>query len=507
MRTSLQALILCLLLSAGPLMAKEKASPPKKVATSEVTGEVLGPYIHRTKVPQEMEVHNFGSLSFQKRLDMIEGARRTIEAEFFIYNIDTAGRIFTQALVKKAREGVRVRVLVDYGWPVAQLDSFYATVLMQNGVEVRYYNPLVSLDLFKGQFRSHRKALIVDDKEAMTGGRNIADEYFDMAADYNFLDRDVVIRGSVARAVRESFDQFWFSNMTQVPTYETLPVRAEYGLSEQVSFNDPAEEQRFQDRTRRYKNGMKRGLGYLWQNQKDRDVLESLRAVKSLNTGRVQTHLCRDTVYAADMPGIGERSRVLFKELENELSKARKSVHVESPYFVATKFGMNLIKPYLARGLDIQVYTNSLNSTDAIYTVAVFYPRIGYLIEAGMKVYIYQGDSIQSQDFITPESRYSRWGMHAKSAVVDEKTVMIGTFNMDPRSRNINSEMAVICRDNPALAADVLRSMQVRKAQSVQLNEKGDPVDGSSRFARVSLPKRIAYYLVTPLSNLLDFLL
>ena len=91
-------------------------------------------YVFKTKEPQQMAIINTGSLSLQKRLQMIESAKRTIEVEFFIYNIDEAGRLFTQALVKKAREGVQVRVLIDYGWPIAKLDTFYATLLEQNGV-------------------------------------------------------------------------------------------------------------------------------------------------------------------------------------------------------------------------------------------------------------------------------------------------------------------------------------------------------------------------------------
>ncbi|MBS1971875.1 MAG: phospholipase D family protein [Bdellovibrionales bacterium] len=460
-------------------------------------------YVFKTKEPQQMAIINTGSLSLQKRLQMIESAKRTIEVEFFIYNIDEAGRLFTQALVKKAREGVQVRVLIDYGWPIAKLDTFYATLLEQNGVQVRYYNPNVSFELLKGQFRSHRKALIVDDNEGMTGGRNIADEYFDLSPEYNFIDRDVYVRGSVARAMRESFERFWSSELTKKPDLEKAPVASQYG----VDVYGPQANSRYQSVKARFDAGMKKANDYLLQNDKDRQVLESLKGLAALEDGSVRMHTCNDTMFAADIPGIGSKSRVLFQEITAQLNDVRKSIYVESPYFVTTKNGMSFLKNYLQKGLDINVYTNSLNSTDAVYTTATFYPRVGELIQDGMKVFIYKGASLTGQDFISPEVQQARWGIHAKSAVLDEKTIMVGTFNVDPRSRNINAEMAVICRDNPQLAAEVLTNMKEHQAQSVQLNGAGKPVDGSSAFANVSVPKRIMYYLSAPLSNVFDFLL
>ncbi|HWU43174.1 MAG TPA: phospholipase D-like domain-containing protein, partial [Bdellovibrio sp.] len=195
-------------------------------------------YVFKTTDPQEMTVVNVGALSLAKRLDMIAKAKRSIEVEFFIYNIDQSGRLFTQALVKKAQEGVHVRVLVDYGFPIGKLDPYYATLLRDHGVEIRYYNPNLSFELLRGQFRSHRKGLVVDDQEAVTGGRNIADEYFDLAPDYNFLDRDVFVKGSMAKAVRESFDLFWSSNMTKEPERMTKPTKEAYSLAEPLSGPD-----------------------------------------------------------------------------------------------------------------------------------------------------------------------------------------------------------------------------------------------------------------------------
>jgi putative cardiolipin synthase len=475
-----------------------------QVMAAEMNLSTDGTFVYKSTDPQEMTIINSGSASLKKRLQMIEGAQRTIEAEFFIYNIDQAGRLFTQALVKKAGQGVKVRILVDYGFPIGKLDPYYATALAKAGVEVRYYNPNLSFELFKGQFRSHRKTLIVDDSEAMTGGRNIADEYFDLAADYNFLDRDVSVKGPMAKAVRASFDRFWNSNMTKTPEKTVLPEKSQYGLGDYVGGGDEqAVFQRYKNDLNRYQKETARANDYLTQNDKDRSVLKNLKA---MNTGSLQSHTCMDSVFAADMPGIGQKSRVLFEEIKYQVLQAHESIDVESPYFVLSPEGMETFK-LLQKRAQLNVYTNSLNSTDAIYTTAVFYPNISQLIQLGMNVYIYHGKSLNGHDTLLKEAQDARWGIHAKSAVIDKETIMVGTFNVDPRSHNINAEMAIMCRNNKALAKDVLDSMEERKGQSVQLNTAGRPVDGTSKFENVSLPKRITYHLLTPFANIFSFLL
>ncbi|WP_413291460.1 phospholipase D-like domain-containing protein [Bdellovibrio sp. HCB337] len=488
-------------------LSTQALAAEKEIGHSRTTGRPLESFLVRSQEPQQMSIYNTGVLSFQKRLEMIASAKKSIEVEFFIYNIDNAGRLFTQALVKKAKEGVKVRVLVDYGWPIAQLDNFYATLLVQNGVEVRYYNPMISFELFKGQFRSHRKALIIDDVQGMTGGRNIADEYFDMATDYNFLDRDIVVRGSMAKSMRQSFDQFWDSEMTEQPTIEKEPKIDAYNTAYANVRHVSQGQMRFKNALARYSEGMKKANAYLVQTAQDREILEATRAASLLSSGSIREHTCTDSIFAADMPGIGNRSRVLFQEINRQILSAQKSVHVESPYFVTTIEGMGIINKYLERGVEMNVYTNSLNSTDATYTTATLYPRVGFLIENGLNVFIYRGQSIPSQDMAIPEAAKARWGLHAKSAVIDDKITMVGTFNVDPRSRNINSEMALMCLNSPGLASDVLASMRERRDHSVQLNKDGEPVDGSSRFHGTSIPKRISYYLMLPFANIFSYLL
>jgi putative cardiolipin synthase len=472
--------------------------------------KALENYIYRTQEPQEMSIYNQGSLSLQKRLEMIAGAKHSIEVEFFIYNIDQVGRLITQALVKKAREGVKVRVLVDFGWPHPKLDIYYANLLIKNGVQVRYFNPAFTLDLLKGQFRSHRKSLIIDDQEGITGGRNIADEYFELSQEYNFLDRDVHVRGSLAKAMRVSFDRFWNTKMTQAPEKVQEPILSGFGIGatdEGDGKRSVTPRSRYEQALKNFQDGTKNAEAYLLESDRDREILTGLAAMKILRTNTVTTHICNDSVFAADIPGIGPSKRYLFDEIKTQLSQAKKSIEIETPYFVTSATGMVIISKYMARGIQFSILTNSLSSTDSVSVSAAFYPRGGLLLNQGMNVSVYRGNALPSQDFVVPEISKAKWGIHAKSAVIDKRTMMIGTFNTDPRSRNINAEMAVMCINNPEIAAEVLQSMDEHREQSVKLNRLGIPEDGTSIFAGTSISRRALFYLTLPFSNILGFLL
>jgi putative cardiolipin synthase len=481
--------------------------------SSTVPGDskaLLENFVYRTQEPQEMSIYNQGNLSLQKRLEMIASAKHSIEVEFFIYNIDQVGRLITQALVKKAREGVQVRVLVDFGWPNPKLDIYYANLLIKNGVQVRYFNPAFTLNVLKGQFRSHRKSLIVDDQEGITGGRNIADEYFDLSPEFNFLDRDVHIRGSLAKAMRVSFDRFWNTKMTQVPEKIREPKLGAYGIGttdEGDGKKASTPRSRYENALKTYQEGVKNAEAYLLESDRDREILTGLSAMKLLRTNTVNMHICNDSVFAADIPGIGPTKRYLFEEIRSQLKQAKKSIDIETPYFVSSASGLVILSNYLSRGIEINLITNSLKSTDSVSVSAAFYPRGTLLLNQGMKLSVYGGNALPSQDFVVPEITKAKWGIHAKSAVIDKRTMMIGTFNTDPRSRNINAEMAVICMNNPEIAAEVLQSMDEHREQSVKLNRLGAPADGTSIFEGTSLSRRALFYLTLPFSNVLSFLL
>src|SRR5262245_20058046 len=230
--------------------------------------------------PHRLTHFDQGAASFQRRLELIDSAKQSIALEFFIYDVDEAARILTQALVKKAREGVRVRLLVDFSAPVFQLKPAYARVLGDAGVRVRYYNTSALYRLVSIQHRSHRKLLIIDGETVLTGGRNIANDYFDLSDHYNFLDSDLEVSGPIVKTILESFDVYWNSRLSTEPLPDPAPN------PEAATFVVP--------------------------NARDVTIIEKLRTAGESYRLSHKTHECHDLRFVTDFPNHGEASRKVF---------------------------------------------------------------------------------------------------------------------------------------------------------------------------------------------------
>src|SRR6188768_3549015 len=231
-----------------------------------------------------------GAASFQRRLELIGAARKSIALEFFIYDVDDASRLLTQALIKRAREGVQVRILVDFSAPVFKLRPAYARLLGEAGVKVRYYNTSALYRLVSIQHRSHRKLLIVDGETVLTGGRNIANDYFDLSDHYNFLDADLEISGPVVKTVLESFDVYWNSHLATEPVPDPAPNAA--------------------------------AAKFVLPNERDAALIGKLRAAGETYRQSHKAHECRDFSFVTDFPNHGEASRNVFNAIVKELGNA-----------------------------------------------------------------------------------------------------------------------------------------------------------------------------------------
>ena len=173
----------------------------------------------------EMQIINSGIGAFYARIDMIRRATTSLELEYFIYNPDSAGRIVTRELIQAAERGVKVRILVDKSQAVFKLDEYYAQALKKHNIEIRYYNAAPIFQLSSIQFRNHRKLIVRDGVEAITGGRNIADEYFNLSTTFNFLDRDLWVEGEVVKAMKDTFELYWKSDIVEIPKEIKEPVK------------------------------------------------------------------------------------------------------------------------------------------------------------------------------------------------------------------------------------------------------------------------------------------
>jgi cardiolipin synthase C len=428
---------------------------------------------HSTE-PHRLTHYDQGAASFQRRLELIESAAKSIELEFFIYNVDEAARLITQALMKKARDGVRVRILVDFSAPVFALKPAYAKVLREAGVEVRYYNTNSVYRLVSIQHRSHRKLLIIDGETVLTGGRNIGNDYFDLSDHYNFLDSDWEVSGPIVKTVLDSFNVYWTSDLAAEPEADSAA-------------NPDADK-------------------FVAANASDAAMLEKLRAAGDAYRASHTTHECRDIRFVTDFPNHGEASRNVFNAIVEELTRAKTEAVVESPYFVINKGGHAVLEDLHNRGVHVRVLTNSLGSTDASYAVAALYPWLGSLADTGLTLSAYNGKPLASQS-TNLGGGHPRWGVHSKRGVIDGDTTVLGTYNIDPRSANLNSELILVCRGQKELAAEVLASIAAREAMSNKVIDRGTIVNRSALLGESPMRQRIRFMLEMPIANLFDFLL
>lgn len=471
------------------------------------------PPLFTTREPQRVVLLDSGMASLKKRLDMISSAKKSIDAEFFIYDNDRAGRLFTQALIKKAKEGVKVRLLLDYSLPVVEMDQYFTTELQKNGISVRYYNKNLTVDLYGAQFRSHRKLMVIDagdleNQQAITGGRNIGDEYFDLSTEYNFRDSDIFIQGSIVTAMANSFKLFWSNRaVEQAPVIDPpKDLISQIGYPENLRI---LKTHILESDATTYRRETARARDYVTENSADRAVLALVHQKGAKALQKQPQGICTNTSFIYDYPKSYGRMNVIFDEIRKEFLNANSKIQIESPYLILKSAGGGLLNKLINKGIDLHILTNSLNSTDAFYTSGSAYTKAGSLTSRGAHVWLYSGIYPYDLDPVFPETKTTntRWGTHSKRAIIDEKTILIGTFNADPRSKNLNAEMALICRDNPELGLASSQDFQRRLRQSVELDRDGFPKDGRSLFFGADWLKILEFYFVTPPASVFDFLL
>ncbi len=465
---------------------------------------LLDPFQATSDAPHDLQMLNSGLAAMEKRLQLVEKARHSIDIEMFIYNADNAGRMFTQALVKKAKAGVKVRLLLDHFMIGSTITPFHAHELEEQGIIVRYYNkaPVITSRV---HYRNHRKSMIIDGTEAIIGGRNIADEYFDLSEDYNFVDRDLWLKGPIVSAIAESFQDVWDSRYVVKLKRERRPSPGDIRYTQ--DYENGA--RNFRRDLKEWNQQAQMAKVFIFETQDDQRLLDKVRTQGKVELSKEFVDRCNKNSFYSDKPGHGRshrrNGRLLRKEIFERMNAVKERMTIDTPYFIADKNTRPIIDDLLDRGVSIDLLTNGLYSTDASYVAAVFYHYYKRWLRAGLKPHIYQGDALSYYPAINEEVRSARWGTHSKSFVFDNDSSMIGSYNFDPRSNVYSLELAYFCDENPRLAHALRTDIELRMEQSYYL----DSVESfrENRFERVKLFKRIGFYLLKFPSLLLQGLL
>lgn len=444
-----------------------------------------------------------GSGSMVARAWLSEYAEKTIDIQYFIFSTDNVGLIACDYLIRAADRGVKVRIIVDD----VMVDSDIQDILTfdsHENISVKIYNPGLNLgknffskvqklatDFRSANQRMHNKTFIVDGKVVITGGRNIADEYFDYDHEYNFRDRDILLLGKASEKVSISFDKFWNNELSQEVTsvVKDKPKNA-------------TAENRF-DKLHEYACNPKN----FWPQVRKRIAALPTAFNSIKNSGELVW--MDDVQFISDDPGKNDGTKGLggggisTTALINLVKNANSSIDIQTPYLVTTELGKNLFKEAVERGVKIRILTNSLASTDNLEAFSSYQTDREKLLNTGIRIFEFRPDAAERTKIMTGELQEKLdhkpiFGLHAKSMVVDNEITVIGTFNLDPRSANLNTECIVIV-NSKKISKGVLKGMEeeLKPENSWETTLEYNPDSEVSKFKRLKnwtrkiLPKEI----------------
>jgi len=387
-------------------------------------------------------------------------ATQSIDIQYFIWSTDNIGILASTELLVAARRGVKVRVLVDD----LLIDAQDTTLLALNAhpnVEIRIYNPQHSVGIsfwqrvkgllsdFRGSNqRMHDKTAIFDGIAGVTGGRNMADEYFDFDHHYNFRDRDVLLLGRAVSSMSENFEEFWRSELA-VPVNLLLPEAKQQLTREQIA-NHYSMLEKYASNPDNFAT----------------EIRETLQQLSSGFEALSRQLVWDDVTFISDAPGKNasrtglDGSGEATDKLIDFLLTARESILIQSPYLVMPDGGVELMADLVKKGVEVKISTNSLASTDNLMAFSGYYKQRDDLIAAGVDIFEFRPDAaIRGQLIQRDEQIGTTFAIHAKSLLVDKQRLYIGTFNLDPRSANLNTEVGILV-DNALLAEQLANSIE-----------------------------------------------
>jgi len=420
--------------------------------------------------------------AFTDRVALADFAQETLDVQYYIWSADTAGLLLADHLVRAAERGVRVRFLLD-DVNFKKRDSATAAIAAHPNIEVRIFNPHryrnnrtteFVMNFGKLNKRMHNKIMVMDNAAAIVGGRNIADEYFGLGESFNNRDLDIAAVGPVVRDLSATFDQFWNSE-------SAVPIEA--FVRDQPTMDDFRRQvatMRSNIRPERYPFPV------------DQDVSELKGRIGEIMDELVwaEGEVLYDTY---DSTQGRDPEGKMNRRLHAEVAAARSRVDIEAAYFVLRDPGIATIRELTERGVTVRVLTNALAGNDVVAAQAGHTRRRPQVIRAGAEVHELRPDAPAMLSQVAPQARDSRAALHTKTLVIDDETSFVGSFNLDPRSADINSEIGLLVHSEEfakQVRAFLDEGVRPENAYRVTLDEQGrtlwtTEIDGETRTCSV----------------------
>lgn len=414
-----------------------------------------------------------GANAFAARSILTGMATRNIDVQYYIWHNDQAGQLLLKDLWEAAERGVIVRLLLDDFNNTAKFDQHLLRFASHPNIAVRIINPLMhrkfqALNFVTGlpriNRRMHNKSMTFDKQITIIGGRNIGDEYLSNDQSSQFADLDVLLIGKVVADIDNSFVSYWSAPISF--DVETL-VKLDKGTSD--DFLISLEQIKDDDNL----------------NRSSLSMYKSAIEDSSIDTDLINRRIpfrWTDMQFLSDDVGKLTKSvptdTNLVAQLRTLLGRPSKQLTIISSYFVPTKDGVDTLVQLADSGIEIKILTNSFDATDVTAVHSGYSQWRPKMLRAGIKIYELKSTASEEQreNKLWKARSQSSTSLHAKTFAIDDHQVFIGSYNVDPRSANINTEMGVIINDDElarqlheALSDDLLN-----QAYEVKILEGGE---------------------------------
>lgn len=436
--------------------------------------------------------------AFAARSRLAEVAERTLDVQYYIWEKDMTGMLLFEALHAAADRGVRVRFLLDDNG-TSGLDPVLAALDSHPNVEVRLFNPFVIrkprigylTDFFRANRRMHNKSFTADNQVTIIGGRNVADEYFGAAEGSLFVDLDAMAVGPIVTNVSKDFDRYWACDSSYPLdriVRSVVPTKiAEITSAASRVGQDPA------------------ALAYT-------TAIRDSPFIHAVLERRLEFEWAVARIVSDDpAKGLGQAPpETLFHEqLREIIGDPVSNLELIAAYWVPGETGMERFLSMAERGVKIKVMTNSLEAADGPYVYSGFAKRRKALLKAGITLYEMRRLSPQKDDnkHAGPLGS-SGSSLHAKTFSVDRSRLFVGSFNFDPRSRKLNTELGFVI-DSPIFAQRIeaafhdsipTNSYEVRLSDSGELywiERRGDELVRHEKEPGTSWLLRVAVWFLS----------
>ncbi len=431
--------------SLGP-PATGPATPPYEPVKSE--SELSRAF--KARVEQHPAMSGFRLVSagidgLLLRIELIDRAKSDLDLQYYIFRSDDSGRRLQQALLRAADRGVHVRIIGDDAELVPGDEKLFLLTAHPR-IEVRMFNPfsyrghsriLRGMDFLfhksRLDYRMHNKLMVVDGAVALTGGRNIGDQYFQVDPESQFGDDDVVTVGPVVERLEGEFAEYWNSAMV-VPANRLLIHKVDETTLAHYRVELEAPHALLQKYATAFDERLRMG--------------EPLRTI--LSDESALTWASSTLVY--DSPEKrkvrkGERfGRLMYGPIADKIAATHSSLLMVTPYFVPTQDEVHLLAQQVERKVKVRILTNSLPAAPDIAAHAGYARYRPTLLQDGVHLYEIRSDlgNTRGSGESRKIARFGTYALHAKLFVFDRDAVFVGSMNLDQRSVKLNTEMGLI---------------------------------------------------------------